>query len=397
MNNLDSVQRDMLSLLSCALSGREAQPVSVDNWPAVLEELKKQAVHVLVADQIQQLGLTAEETNAYLQLTGVNLRIFHELMMDQQAVIQLLNAADISAVVLKGAAAAVYYPVPEYRCMGDIDIIVPPNQFDKAFELLCQSGYQKEQELADVGRHAEFQTATGAKIELHRYFSSSGNAVQDKSLNDAIYNGIENLTVQNIHGYSVPMLPAPENGLVLLSHINQHLSGGIGLRQIADWMLYVRRELPDEQWERFCPMAEAIGMRKLAETTTYMCKKYLNLSGISWCDSADDGLADELMEYILDNGNFGRKYSTGSRTTMSVMHKFRNPVSAFRYLTDGGMCHWKAAQKHKWLKMFAWIYQIGHLIRMGLKRDVKFDSFANELEQSHREADLLTRLGVTRL
>lgn len=397
MDIFNSKQRSMLYLLSCALSGCDIEVTSIDNWSAVFEEMKKQTVHILVADRVFQLLLTPSKKNEYMRLVALNLRTFHELMIEQRAVTELLSSANIPVVVLKGAASAFYYPVPGYRCMGDIDIIVSPYNYEKAFELLCKNGYINEQDLEEVTRHAGFRTATGFEIELHQYFSYSSNAAQNKILDEYIYRGIEHLERQNVCGYLVPMLPAFENGLVLLAHINQHLSGGLGLRQIIDWMMYVRKELSDEAWKTFYPVAESIGMRTLAETTTRMCKKYLGLRGVTWCDRVDEDLVDELMQYILANGNFGRNYEYKSRYTIRVMHSFINPVSAFRYLTMGGMSHWKIAKKYKFLKPFAWVYQIGHLIRMGLKRDTGVGTFISELKQSNREAEFLKRLGVTKL
>lgn len=169
--------------------------------------------------------------------------------------------------------------------------------------------------------------------------------------------------------------------------------------KVIDWMMFVSKELSDEVWdEKFCSLTEAIGMRKLAETVTYMCKKYLGLSeDITWCDKADDDLADELMEYVLSRGNFGRKIEGDSANVLTILHTLHNPISAMKYLTAGGLFHWKAAQKYKILRPFCWIYQIGHIIRKGLSRKEGLGTFSNELKQSNREVDLLKRLEVTRI
>ena len=104
------------------------------------------------------------------------------------------------------------------------------------------------------------------------------------------------------------MFPPLENGLVLLEHINQHLEEGLGLRQILDWALYVDKALDDDAWEyTFAPVVRRLGLERLAITVTRMCQLYLGLrSDITWCASADEKVCDSLMNYIMEQGNFGR-------------------------------------------------------------------------------------------
>ena len=391
------VQKDMLKLLSASLWNEDMNDLDITNFTEINAELKNQTVQVLVSDLIEKTDISSSEETEYVKLVGQNYLLFHTLMQDQQELTDLFEETGIPVAVLKGAAAAVYYPVPEYRQMGDIDIIVEPENFEKAYNLMCEHGYHAEQELSEVSRHAGFETPSGIEVELHRCFSTNINKKKKQILDQCIYKGISQAEKHIVADYTVPILPVSENGLVLLAHINQHLSSGLGLRQIIDWMMYVHHNLDDDMWENtFSETADATGMKTLAETVTYLCKKYLGLSDrITWCDNADDELADELMLYILDKGNFGRKNEYGSRTTVSVLHRFYNPISAFAYLTAGGMLHWKAAKKYKILKYFAWIYQIGHLIRMGLKRKTGMKALSEELAQSGKEAKLLQRLGVT--
>ena len=43
--------------------------------------------------------------------------------------------------ILKGTSASQYYPCPEYRIMGDIDIITKREDFDQAYEDLLNNGF----------------------------------------------------------------------------------------------------------------------------------------------------------------------------------------------------------------------------------------------------------------
>lgn len=51
-------------------------------------------------------------------------------MKEQQNQLMVLENNGIPVVVLKGASAATNYPTPKYHCIGDIDIIVCPADFE---------------------------------------------------------------------------------------------------------------------------------------------------------------------------------------------------------------------------------------------------------------------------
>ena len=66
-------------------------------------------------------------------------------------------------------AAAVYYPAPEMRTMGDVDFLVPRDQVEKTYDLMRANGYELYLEKEAYNKHIELQKA-GIRFELHRYF-----------------------------------------------------------------------------------------------------------------------------------------------------------------------------------------------------------------------------------
>lgn len=164
----------------------------------------------------------------------------------------------------------------------------------------------------------------------------------------------------DLNGFSVPVLPPLANGLVLLAHIQQHLSSGLGLRQIIDWMMYVEKYLNDEFWNtEFKDAAEKCSLKKLAMVSTLMCQKYLGLDPeITWCrNSEDDKLCDELLEYVVKRGNFGRKMGQ-SAGSLDRLQMLRNPIETIKTAQNHGTAKWKLLNKFPWLRPFAWIYQL---------------------------------------
>ena len=59
----------------------------------------------------------------------------------QNVLISLLEENNIPSVILKGAAAAMYYPYPSLRTMGDVDILVRRKNLERAVQLMEDNGY----------------------------------------------------------------------------------------------------------------------------------------------------------------------------------------------------------------------------------------------------------------
>ena len=386
----------MLKLLADVLHDRAPDKIPESEWPDLFKELRAQRVYALPTEYISALGLSAKDAGDYLKAVIRNRQIFHKLMREQQWALSLLETEGIPAVVLKGAAAAINYAHPENRCMGDIDLLVLPEDFDRTYELLTSSGC-KPRGSSGYARHIGMFTENGVKIELHHFFSSSDNEEQNTLLDEMLYRAIPNRVSCELCGYPVSILPPLENGLVLLGHINQHLSGGLGLRQIIDWMEYVERHLDDETWEKsFAEAAEKIGMKRLAIIVTAMCRKYLGFEkDVHW--DAYEPVCDELLEYILSRGNFGRKESSLKRSTVFILKQFRNPFHGLATAQRNGLINWKATKKHPILKPFAWCYQFGRWIKKGLKGGITPSKLNDARSSAKEEAGLVEKLSVTRL
>ena len=189
------------------------------------------------------------------------------------------------------------------------------------------------------------------------------------------------------------MLPKLVNGLVLLGHMVQHLKSGLGLRQVIDWMLYVDRELNDAFWNQaFETAAKDVGLNTVAIVITRMCQIYLGLSErIQWCQNADADLCAELMENLLSSGNFDRKRGKGSAVESVTSNITR--IGLFRYLQTAGEYNWKAYHKHKWLRPFAWLYQIGRYAKQGFQAK-RGGQLSEDIARGRQRSELLKQLQI---
>ena len=105
---------DMFDILrACLFTGED---VDLPDWQPVFDEMKQQAVAGLPGDWLES-HLNVKSWISYCRIKQGN---WVRLMYAQDQLLQLLEANDIPCVILKGAAAAMAYPNPTLRLMGDI-------------------------------------------------------------------------------------------------------------------------------------------------------------------------------------------------------------------------------------------------------------------------------------
>ena len=378
-------QQALLEMLKASLFGTEPVfPEGVD-WDAVLQEAKDQTVVALAAPAVPE-----EEAEKWRIPVAQNKMRFFQILDEQAKLVKLFQDAGIPMVIIKGFAAAMYYPEPILRTMGDIDFIVPPECFEDARSLMTDSEYEF---VHDLGDDRDYAYRKGNVIlELHHHYSD-----KEWDIDPLIMDGLAHPDMHSIYGKEFPALPAEINGLVLLDHARHHLFGGLGIRQIIDWMMFVHAFLADEAWEsRFAPLARDAGLETFAITMTKMCKLWFGLpDAITWCDGADEATELQLLETVFDSGNFGRKtpyvYRPMENLSMSVRKQ-----GFFRMLQSAGEANWKACQKHRVLRPFAWLYQLFRFAGRGIKALLRGERLAEDAAKGAERSDFYERLGLDR-
>ena len=339
------------------------------------DEMKRHAIAGLPASCLSVLGLPPELEQEWKQY------ILRQIAYNTQCnYAQSVLPISVPYVILKGTSAAQYYPHPEYRAMGDIDIMTRREDLKTACNQLVAKRYCVAKEL---NREIAL-IKDGIAVELHQRFAILNDPEQAKYLDDLI---IENITPSHA-------LPDLVNGLVLLEHIDQHMEGGIGLRQIIDWMMFVDKCLPDEKWPEFLVMAEKVGLEKLAIVCTRMCELYLGLPQRKWCADAEKTLCEQLMDYVMACGNFGNKKTSDEAIIEDAIAYASTPKTFFTLLQKQGLKNWKSAKDHKILRPFAWVYQGFRYASKGIRRDRALSKLKEEYTAARQRNKLFDALGV---
>lgn len=346
---------------------------------AVRTELQAQAVDGLTAMAYpmgnQKYALAAH----FVQMASV-----------QKQAVELLQTASIPVIVLKGTASGIYYPVPFLRIYGDIDLMVPTKHYSEAISILKVNGWMQE---GEVGQSNTALWKDSQLLELHHYPPEMDEVPEGAFMIPFMQAGFEDIQTGIIEQprCEFPMLPWKQNGLELIWHFREHLYNGIGLRHAIDWMMFVNANLhTDEAYEEFRPVLEKAGLLTIAKSVARMCQIYLGLNEtITWCTDVEEDICEDLMNFILEQGNFGRKkkYDKAAK----VMSRYKTPLSFFKGMQKKGLREWSLVRKHPILRPLAWVYSFRQgsslYLRKGGAKQLREDR-----ERSLRRQELFDRL-----
>ena len=198
----------------------------------------------------------------------------------------------IACQPMKGARMKFYYPAPEMREMSDIDILIHKDSFDKAAEELKSMGYILDE---SIKHHDIYKKPPHMVIEAHR-------AMYDKTVDYTQYEYFSNLSKAVLReGCSyIYDFTTEDFYLYMIAHMAKHFyAKGCGIRNIVDIYVY-RKKFADVMDYKY--VTEELAKLGLSTFTKHM----ETLAEIWLCGKEDDEFYDQLFEYMLDSGIYGK-------------------------------------------------------------------------------------------
>lgn len=308
---MTTTQEQVLNLLSHVLFGT---PSAVSVTQKIIEEAKAQSVSTLIAtdystqaDSIRNIAAHADLTQT---LTGIPFTTF------------------------KGYASAYYYPIPAKRPMGDVDFMTDSDHYQDVIRLLGENGWKKLHHEHD--RHESFRKEK-INFELHHEIKGIPNGADgiltdsetaEEKVRSLLTDLIETARAVETQQGPVIILDNFHHGLIMLLHVASHMinDGGVGLRHLCDWAVYVNRV----DLEQFKEKLTFAGLWTFACQLTAVCSRYLGLPKQYWAGEWPEEFLDSFINDVLSAGNFGKK-EAGRRATLTLEHSSFAEVTRERY------------------------------------------------------------------
>ena len=221
-----------------------------------------------------------------------------------------LNENEIEHIFVKGIIIKEYYPNPELRTSGDIDVIVNCD-LDRIESLARDNALN----VTNVTDDTVTLKKNGLEIEIH-------------NCADVISSYFDNIfSIAEKDGFEYS-LGFNDHLFYLLCHLLKHvIYRGAGIRMLLDIDLMIR--CGEYDYEKFIALCRANGLEKSARVILSLCKLWFDTPVESTVDLNEDvELLKKLEAVFIDGGSFGY-----SNNTIPLKY-YRNNSNKFRILLN---------------------------------------------------------------
>ena len=228
-------------------TGLSFSQLSHTEFEELMEMAGEQTVTGLVGDCLIKNNIKLEREDAlglYAKMKAIekaNARVNENLV----SFVNFMERKGIDYIIVKGQVAGSFYPNPDARMSGDVDLYFVGENYEKIKSLVEQRLGKQLSKLSD-GKHVEFEV-NGVIFELHdklsRLATRKHQAYWDQMIDNAILEGTDTVM---INGKEIKTLSAPYNAMYIFVHLFYHMTAsGVGLRQLCDWAMILNRTHPN--------------------------------------------------------------------------------------------------------------------------------------------------------
>jgi len=317
-------QELLFTLLRNALWGREADPLCFSaetEWGAIYYLSKQQTVTAILYDALISLPSELQPDPTLLRqwyIHVIKVEQSHKLLNLRLAeATNLLQSEGIRSVLLKGQGVAQNYPIPFHRQCGDIDLYIGKGNYKEAYNAAQKWDSVQEVERDDT-KHYSFHWRD-VTIELHRIALSLRKF---QHWTEYHLTG-DKLRIWSINGAEVLLPPVNFDALYILIHAYSHfILGGIGLRQLCDWTLYLHTFANEIDQQQLKHDLDSFGLMRVWQIFGHIAVNNLGLAEnkMPFYTKQYGKEAENILGDIIKGGNFGY-YSISSKPQKNYLIK----------------------------------------------------------------------------
>lgn len=306
---LSKESRVLLDLLANSLF---CANVNIDLENVDLEALFSEAkLQTVTATAFDCLPVEARELNPAVydkwQMFAFSVMAKNSKQMHANAELEkLFENSNLPICTIKGFASAYYYNKKHLRQMGDIDFIVPENRVEEYKKILDDNDFECIDKAEEHDFHIGYKKNKDL-YEMHKGITAflDENGYVEKYIED-IFN---NTTTADFGSLKITIPDIFVHGLIMLFHMRRHMvdGGGIGLRHLCDWAVFVN-SIDNDRWINiFKEKLKSINLWVFATAMSKVSSLYLKMPEKEWFCDFDEAFARTLLLDIISGGNFGRK------------------------------------------------------------------------------------------
>lgn len=309
-------------MLSLALDNKKIEKLNPDvDYARVIAIAESHKVTSLLYPALEEAGLPENIWNIVDRRAEQIVRQSYRLLMLDRYVVNMLQAHGIDAILLKGCGTAAWYPVPELRKSGDVDLLLKnEGEAFKALRILKENGFTEAEEQSSQ-HHIVCESPDHIEIELHTALTEPFDSEKaNQFLAECQKEYFTHRREVDTMGVTFRLTADAYHAFYLLLHMLHHyLRAGFGIKLLCDWVVFWAKDVSDQEKKTFFGLVQGSGILGFAQMMTKVCVRYLGLkeenmnflfdaNGDSKSGKNRD-LTEELMLEIFEAEEFGRSSS----------------------------------------------------------------------------------------
>lgn len=288
---MDSQQRRVIDIVYSALTGEKISLPEDFDFLKGVKIARRHKIEVMFYYGALNCGFGQDEPLIQELFTLVcgNIAVSEQQNYSIKEIFLAFDEQEIDYLPLKGVLLKNIYPKPEMRSMGDADILIKTEQYDKIRPIMVKLGYKKVTE----SDHEFIWKKNNINIELHKRLIPSYN----KDYYSYFGDGWSLAKLKNGTSYSM----TDEDQLIyLFTHFAKHYrDAGIGIKHMTDlWVYRKSKPLLDEKYI------------KKELTALQLYGFYVNIINTLavWFDGIEgDEKTDFITDVIFNSGVYGTR------------------------------------------------------------------------------------------
>lgn len=397
------VKTAFATVLRCALQEEKLPAVDESLWQPLLELAHAQHLFSIISEKLAELPAFCASA---LYDAALRRNVQHSMQQSQKdaaffGLYRAMEEAGLRPLVLKGPVCRqAYGTLGNLRPSGDEDLMVPPADFARAWQVLEEQGYIPLKKLQDVDantvHHELFHHESGHRIELHVHPIGVINSVLQRM--DAYFdNAFERAVSVELPGSRVYTLCPTDHYLLLIFHAAKHFcGGGFGIRLLTDVAMFYRSQAKEIDMARVEEAMCACRLEGLYADMVYLANEKL---GFALPEPGKTVCPQVLLDHMLESGVFGESNMTAALANTVTF-------SSIRHGSGTGKAFWKLVfppknqvellhpeLRNRPLKLLLY-YPKRWLKATRMVLGVRGTSPVRSLVDSHKRLKLLKRYGI---
>lgn len=288
---MDGQQIGIIALVKSALTGEKAEISENFDWDNALNTAKKHQILPMLYYGVQYSGITPPaEIMQFLELaTFKNISVSQNQLYALEQIYKAFDENEIDYMPLKGSVLKFVYPKPEMRTMGDADILIRQEQYEKIRILMQKSGFTE-------GRESSYDYAWDKPSTLHLELHKHLVPVNYKDF----YSYYDNpwRLAHNVKNNRY-ILNDEDNYIFIFTHYAKHYRArGIGIRHILDIYVFLSQN-KNMNFSYIDKELEKMGLLKFYKNTIHTINVWFG-------EEHTDTISDFITNKIFSSGSFGK-------------------------------------------------------------------------------------------